>query len=299
MTSLVLTDSSQLTSDSQHLGIYSSPMTSLVLTDSSQLTSDSQHLDISGVLKDGGSVIPGSLEAFHKLQNSGLPVKLVTNETQETKRSLALSLSSLGYDVNERDILPPCPAVVKLLKEQGLRPHLLVHPNVLGEFQELDQSNPNCVVIGDASDNFTYKNLNTAFKILINMPKPRLFTLGRGRYYREQSGLLVLDVGVFTAALEYAADVKAEVIGKPQPDFFHSAILEMGIKPEEVVMVGDDVVSDIGGAQSCGLKGVLVRTGKFRPSDECHPYVQPDAIVDDLAGAVQLILDTRNNYSFS
>nr|CAD7574988.1 unnamed protein product [Timema californicum] len=42
--SLVLTDSSQLTSDSQHLGIYSSPVTSLVLTDSSQLTYDSQRL---------------------------------------------------------------------------------------------------------------------------------------------------------------------------------------------------------------------------------------------------------------
>nr|CAD7264388.1 unnamed protein product [Timema shepardi] len=46
MASLVLTDSSQLTSDSQHLGIYSSPVASLVLTDSSQLTSDSQHLGI-------------------------------------------------------------------------------------------------------------------------------------------------------------------------------------------------------------------------------------------------------------
>nr|CAD7573321.1 unnamed protein product [Timema californicum] len=44
MASLVLTDSSQLTSDSQYLGIYSSPVASLVLTDSSQLTSDSQHL---------------------------------------------------------------------------------------------------------------------------------------------------------------------------------------------------------------------------------------------------------------
>nr|CAD7201290.1 unnamed protein product [Timema douglasi] len=44
--SLVLNDSSQLTSDSQHLGIYSSPVASLVLNDSSQLTSDSQHLGI-------------------------------------------------------------------------------------------------------------------------------------------------------------------------------------------------------------------------------------------------------------
>nr|CAD7205543.1 unnamed protein product [Timema douglasi] len=46
MASLVLTDSSQLTSGSQHLGIYSSPVASLVLTDNSQLTSDSQHLGI-------------------------------------------------------------------------------------------------------------------------------------------------------------------------------------------------------------------------------------------------------------
>nr|CAD7419215.1 unnamed protein product [Timema poppensis] len=45
--SLVLSDSSQLTSDSQHLCVYSSPMASLVLTDSSQLTSDSQHLAVS------------------------------------------------------------------------------------------------------------------------------------------------------------------------------------------------------------------------------------------------------------
>nr|CAD7196823.1 unnamed protein product [Timema douglasi] len=64
--SLVLTDSSQLTSDSQHLDIYSSPMASLVLTDSSQLTSDSQHLGIysspvaSLVLTDGDSSQPTS-----------------------------------------------------------------------------------------------------------------------------------------------------------------------------------------------------------------------------------------------
>nr|CAD7201119.1 unnamed protein product [Timema douglasi] len=44
ISSLVPTDSSQLTSDSQPLGIYSSPVASLVLTDSSQLTSDNQHL---------------------------------------------------------------------------------------------------------------------------------------------------------------------------------------------------------------------------------------------------------------
>jgi phospholysine phosphohistidine inorganic pyrophosphate phosphatase len=59
----------------------------------------------------------------------------------------------------------------------------------------------------------------------------------------------------------------------------------------QTVMIGDDIVGDVKGAQDAGLRGVLVRTGKFRPSDECHPIVKPCGIVDDLAQAVDLILE--------
>ncbi|XP_066994001.2 phospholysine phosphohistidine inorganic pyrophosphate phosphatase [Anabrus simplex] len=249
-------------------------------------------LDISGVLKDGTSVIKGSIEAVNKLREAGLLIKLVTNETQETRRSLAQSLASLGFSVEEKDIIPPCPALIRLLIQEKLRPHLLVHPNVMQEFEGIDMTNPNCVVIGDAAENFTYENLNTAFRILMDLENPRLFSLGRGRYYRQDRDLM-LDVGVYTAALEFATGVRAEIVGKPQPEFFKSALEDMGVKPEEAVMIGDDIVSDVGGAQDCGLAGVLVRTGKFRPSDEAHPCVKPDAIVDNLAKAAELILQNK------
>ncbi|KAJ9585074.1 hypothetical protein L9F63_020582 [Diploptera punctata] len=193
-------------------------------------------LDITGVLKDGGSAIPGSVEAVKKLRDAGLVIRLVTNETQITRRSMASSLHSLGHT-------------------------LLVHPDVLPEFEGIDQSNPNCVVIGDAAEIFTYENLNEAC--------------------------------VYNCTLEYAADVKAEVIGKPQAEFFRSALDDMGMKADEAVMVGDDLVSDVGGAQRCGLTGVLVRTGKYRPVDEMHPTVHPDAIANDLAQAVDIILESR------
>lgn len=55
-------------------------------------------------------------------------------------------------------------------------------------------------------------------------------------------------------------------------------------------MVGDDVVSDVGGAQSCGMRGILVRTGKFRAADECHPEVKPFYVADNLFEAVKHIL---------
>jgi len=249
-------------------------------------------LDISGVLKDGKTAIPGSVEAVRKLREARLQIRLLTNETQMPRQTLAAALTDLGFCVQERDIIPPCPALIALLKRENMRPHLLVHPSVLQEFDGIDQSNPNCVVVSDAADIFTYENLNEAFRILIDMEKPRLFSLGRGRYYSD-NGVLVLDVGVFTAALEYAADIQAEVIGKPQPEFFMSALRDMRVDPTEAVMIGDDIVSDVGGAQHCGLTGVLVRTGKYRPSDEKHPTVHPDAIVDDLAQAVDLILKSR------
>jgi len=58
-------------------------------------------------------------------------------------------------------------------------------------------------------------------------------------------------------------------------------------------MIGDDILGDVGGAQKCGMRGVLVRTGKFRKSDENHPEVKPDGIVDNLAQAVDMLLSVK------
>jgi ribonucleotide monophosphatase NagD (HAD superfamily) len=55
-------------------------------------------------------------------------------------------------------------------------------------------------------------------------------------------------------------------------------------------MIGDDVVSDVGGAQSAGIRGALVRSGKYTLADESHPIVKPDIVVDNLAQLVDLIL---------
>ena len=51
---------------------------------------------------------------------------------------------------------------------------------LLSEFESVDQTNPNCVVVGDAAGNFTYENLNDAFRVLIGLEKPVLFALGKG-----------------------------------------------------------------------------------------------------------------------
>ncbi|XP_062503033.1 phospholysine phosphohistidine inorganic pyrophosphate phosphatase-like [Corticium candelabrum] len=251
-------------------------------------------LDITGVLynsgEGGGAAIAGSVDAVSSLRTADIPVRFCTNETQVTCRKLVEKLRRLGFDdIEENEVFSPVPAVVTELKRRRLRPHLLVHSAALPDFDGLDTSDPNAVVVGDAAEYFTYDRLNEAFLVLMKSPDVVLFSLGMGRYYCETDGLK-MDNGAFTRALEYASGKTAEIIGKPAKSYFLSAVNRLGVSAESVVMIGDDVVSDVGGAQQAGLRGVLVRSGKYRPTDEHHPDVKPSGIVDDLAQAVDIIL---------
>ena len=109
----------------------------------------------------------------------------------------------------------------------------------------------------------------------------------------QEDGSLTLDLGPFTVALEFATGKTATVCGKPSADFFGAAFRDMALTPESVVMVGDDINSDVGGAQAAGMMGVLVRTGKFRPENEAHPTVKPDLIVDRLECFVDLVAGNK------
>jgi len=225
-------------------------------------------------------------------------VKLITNESQRTRSSLHAKLTRLGVKVAEEDIITPALAMASIIKERGLTPHLLVHPNVLADLdlgagekvKDSPEKQPDCVVLGDAAQGFNYDNLNKAFRVLASQPSAPLFCLGKGKFYRED-GQLDLDVGAFAAALEFAGEREAEVCGKPGVAFFNEGLKALGLPAEEVVMVGDDIVSDVGGAQKAGVRGVLVRTGKYRAEvDEPHHTVKPDQVVDNLAALVDILL---------
>ncbi|KAK2172413.1 hypothetical protein NP493_965g01040 [Ridgeia piscesae] len=253
-------------------------------------------LDIFGVLYENGDegpvVIPGSIEAVKKLKDAGIPVRFCTNNSTKTKAGLAKILLDLGFDVSESQLFPPPPAVSHVLKARNLRPYLIVMPDVLPQFADIAQTEPNCVVLGDAQTHFTYDNMNRAFQVLLSCPNPVLIAMGGGKYYQE-AGEMKLDVGPFAKALEFASGIEAEIIGKPSKTFFLAALSDMGFSTDKVVMIGDDIISDVGGAQACGIRGVQVRTGKYRPRDEPHASVTPDGYVDNLLQAVDLFLAHR------
>lgn len=161
--------------------------------------------------------------------------------------------------------------------------------DILEEFKEVNTTNPNCVVMGDAQQNFSYQNLNRAFSVLINSQNPVLVSMGCGRFYKEGDGLRI-DVGAYCKGLEYACGIQAEYVGKPNPSYFKQAVEEMNLRADQCAMVGDDVITDIGGAKSAGMSSILVKTGKYRPGDETRTASPPSAVVENLLGAVQRLV---------
>jgi HAD superfamily hydrolase (TIGR01458 family) len=137
------------------------------------------------------------------------------------------------------------------------------------------------VVLGDLGERWTFALLQEAFEQL--MGGAALVALSRDSYFR-QGERLALDAGPFVAALEYAAGATAEVAGKPSPAFFDAAVASLGLAADRAVaMVGDDLWSDVEGAQRAGLQGWLVRTGKFREDVLRGSSIRPDRILPSVA----------------
>jgi HAD superfamily hydrolase (TIGR01458 family) len=248
-------------------------------------------IDLSGVIYIGDGPVAGAPEALSRLRKSGLPVRFLTNTTRTPKRGLLERLSTMGFQITAEELFTPAQAACELLIERRLAPDLLIHPALEEDFQGLPPSSGGgrAVVVGDAADGFTYQALNAAFRDLADGAE--FLALAKNRAFLDADGRLSLDTGAFVAALEYASGRTATVLGKPSADFYAQAARDMDVSMSGLVMIGDDVESDVSGALKAGVgHALLVRTGKYAPGAEVAAEPAPTAIVDDIGAAADWIL---------
>lgn len=240
-------------------------------------------LDLEGVLYEEDRPITGAVAALRRFVDGGLLLRGLTNTTTKPRRVIAARLQDFGFPLAEAQIFTPAAAARRLLQSEGLRRVHLATPCALSEdFAEFElvEEDAEAVVLGDLHLGFTWARLNELFVLLRQGAK--LVALHRNRVCR-RGGEIALDLGPFVAALEYASGQPARVVGKPAPGFFELALADLGLAPDQAVMVGDDIEADIGGAQAAGIYAVQVQTGKYTEADRRHPRVRPDALIASLA----------------
>lgn len=248
-------------------------------------------IDLDGVLYVGGTPVPGAVDTISYLKENGYPFRFVSNTTRRSRETISRQLGSMGFEIPVSHIFTPAMAAVAYIAGRGeTEAFILATPEVTAEItgEGIQQKGEGArfVVAGDAGDLFTYALLNRAFRQLLEGAE--LIALEKDRYWMGTDGMM-LSAGPFVSALEYATGKKAAVMGKPSREFFMLALASMNARPGHAVMIGDDVVTDIGGAVANGLSGILVKTGKFRQESLAAAKIPPTKVVDSIADLPPLL----------
>ncbi len=245
-------------------------------------------IDLDGVIYEGDQAVAGAAASVAWFREAGVPHLFLTNTTSRPRSALVEKLAGLGVETDPDHVFTPPAAATGWLADHAPGPTALFVPEAtaaeFGDTPRLDpgaESGATAVVLGDLGPGWDFATLNRAFRLLMAEPQPALVALGMTRYWRAADGLR-LDVAPFVKALEHASGARAVVLGKPAPAFFQAGLARLGCEPPETVLIGDDIVGDVQGAQRAGLRGVLVRTGKFRESDLAGE-IRPDAVLASIA----------------
>jgi HAD superfamily hydrolase (TIGR01458 family) len=247
-------------------------------------------LDIDGVLAVSWEPLPGAIDAVSWLREHDVPFRLITNTTTHTRADLATTLTDAGIATEPHEIVTAVVATASYLRREhpGVNVFLLSDGDARADLEgvALVGDDPDVVVLGGAYEGFDYPTVNRVFRWI--MDGAQLVAMHRNLYWRTSEGWQ-LDGGAYVAGLEEATGRPAVVCGKPAEAAFLAALEQIDVPRERAVMVGDDIVNDVLGAQAAGLAGALVRTGKFRERDLEEAPGEPTYLLGSIADLRSLL----------
>jgi HAD superfamily hydrolase (TIGR01458 family) len=235
-----------------------------------------------GVLHVDWQPLDGSPEAVARLRSAGVELAILTNTTGRSRASIAERLAEMGMSFPPERIVTAAHATALHVRSAhaGAAVYLLGERGAQPEFDGVrlveDPADADVVVVAGPSRAVDYPLLNRVFRALID-GRP-LVAMQRNRWWPTARGP-AMDAGGLVAALEYSADIQAEVVGKPSETIYRIALDALGASPAEAVMVGDDLISDLRPAAAMGMRTGLVRTGKgasMTPEPGEVSYDEPD-----------------------
>ncbi len=235
-------------------------------------------LDADGVLILKGEPIEGSVEALSRLEARGIPYRVVTNFSLAHRTTLAARFATRGTTLDPDRIITAASASAAYTAAHftGRSLYVIAASDALREFagqvvlsgevaSAADAGAVAAVVIGDGGDDLSFRNLDTAFRLIRGGAV--FLAMHRNPWWLTPRGP-TLDAGAAVVGLEYATGRRATVLGKPSAEVFRQALaglrVDIGrrLPARLVAMVGDDPDADVRAAQRVGMRGILVLTGK-------------------------------------
>ena len=252
-------------------------------------------IDMDGTVYKGMDVIPGAIKFVEDLKKAGIPFTFVTNNSSRGRRHYYDKLKKLGFDVGIENVLTSGIATLRFLNEQ--RPGRSVYPvgteSYVSEVREygirIDDKDPDIVLLSfDTS--ITYEKINNAYQFL--MRGAELIATHPDDLCPNETGYDV-DIGPFILMFEYLTKKKTTVIGKPNRLLLDMAASQMGIRSEEIAMVGDRLYTDMRMAWDNDIPSILVLTGETTLDDLKGSDIKPTYVLDSVGEIMEKVFGNK------
>jgi phosphoglycolate/pyridoxal phosphate phosphatase family enzyme len=253
--------------------------------------------DLDGVIYRGEQPLPGAIETIHTLRQLGHQVYFFTNNSTQTRTSYMHKLCGMGIPVDEEHIMTSSYATALYLDEQGARgasvyivggEGINVELTAIG-MRVVDGPPADYVVVG-LDREFCYDKLMKAQQAIFK--GAQFIATNRDTTFPLEDGLVAPGSGSIVAAVEAASGVKPVTIAKPETPALLEIMHLAHSTPQDTVVVGDRLDTDILVGKRAGTITVLVLTGISKEADvaAAPAEMRPEVVVNYLP---EMLHDSR------
>jgi NagD protein len=247
-------------------------------------------VDLDGTVYLGDEPLPGAVDALARIRAAGSRVVFLTNNPLRSAAAYAERLRSLSIQADEREVVTPLAVLTSYLRQHhpGAAVLTVAEPlvdqtletagiTVTTEPAEAD------VVVVSFDRTFGYSKLLRAFRA-VRRRGAAIVATNPDPFCPSPDGGLP-DCAAMLAAVEACTGAKAEaVLGKPGPQMAAEVRSRLAVQPSDAAMVGDRILTDVAMSRALGMISILVLSGATAAGDVAAASVQPDYVIDNLAG---------------
>lgn len=226
--------------------------------------------DLDGVLWRGKEPVPQAAESVARIKGAGIPVRFVSNNSSLDRPGVQRQLLKFGIPAELEEVFVVTHvlareiarrenrATVYLIGAAGMRRELENHGlRVIDEPEEIDYLT-DFIVVGNDPE-LSMAKLTRALRCL--QKGARYAAINLDITYPVEDGHVPGSGAVAAAVSAMAGRGPDLMVAKPKPDLLLRAAESMGLAPEQCLMVGDSLQSDVPAAYAAGMPSLLVLTG--------------------------------------
>jgi HAD superfamily hydrolase (TIGR01450 family) len=253
---------------------------------------DGYFFDLDGCVYEGDSPVPAASELISLLRERGKKIAFLSNNSAQGAAEIALKLRSMEIPAEIEEVFLPTDFVGEFLRAAygsvsvySIGNELIAASIAASSHRLVGEGEGRCDVVFVARDvDFSFLKLERAARYL--QEGASFVAANPDAFHTGNEGRRVPETGALVASISTVAGRDAKLLGKPEPYLFLKALERLGLESHKALMIGDNPVTDIIGAEKAGLASVWIDMGLQEPPNGALP-ISTFRSLSDLLDAIK------------